>query len=1152
MISLLGFLGALLSAGRTATALSDERHFLRKEPSRATEKAKVFSYNICNGFSNQLLYHAAAIANAASEGFDVVEIPDHYILFGVQTSYWQNILPAKNNTLPFGHMFDQEFFLSTIQNATGLEARLVDMTLQPNATACKGMDIFNPRNSALVAKIVAGFRPSKCMNEIIDLILQELNFSISDGVCLHHRDGQDWHDHCKRWHDIYYYDHVYRGNCLAEYDQDTLHAIQYRGLHKPGRWLFYAGDHAIPSELVNATTQTDGSGQSLLTGAISRPEILRRAHINSTLIRLLAAHEKMVENQYGIPKIADMNSITNRDFWSFLDFFVCRRLPTFIGNSVSSFSAIQIALRQTAYWYNSQYIPLSDIWHVYQFPIVYTYTELSAIQGKFLLQASIESVHSLMPDNQIHILYHTDSQSPDTIFRSWLKDRGVIIHDHNPSWIRDIERMRKTGNRTSSHLFQHAGNYLGTWQRIDVPHFIESEYALLLDADTVLHRPFIIKDFGPNLTHSIAMSSELTKTKTPSNAGVMLMNIPNLRKSYNAFLKFILDHSETKGHFGHASPSDQGAYLTFYNTTIQFLPYTFNTKPYFELPSDPNKIRFKIFHFHGPKPHDYLNRLLFGKSCDVAFDFLCIRTLEQTPNALCRGLTLFARATLAVDNSLAYCDATMSNPQVCRNLFVQLVDRNGDHCTDFLHFLNVGNFITETNPYYIKSIMRKEAQERKKRKEQLLKNLSFRHWINQFRTADTGMHSEPIFGGILGMVIYALTLLGLLLFLIKNPKLLKGRRLGAIGIFAFGLACFSFYQTDQLIRQDLQTQHRLSQGRSLKKMYHAASLELSLLDPETNFSQACRSTVSEKDGLACCDALKSELGGAPYRRLNRYRSELSLYEDRLATFDIIQHTERFFSEKRNLIRKHVAQFRKRLSNTLDNSWDIREFRGPSSDTNICQVVNVQHEKILQTGVSKISRRFGMEALEPVLPFQHFPLGCDTADHQSEHTIALVPPFLVHDFAMICRQLQSTSRIALYVLGSSPDLTSSSSPLCLLIKLFERFGFPYDAVYDHSIYNKVAISTLMEKIPTSILSGYQKVTTNQLDLSSFPYKASDMVTIAVDLKDSEPLVRKLINDPSRALIVDNFYIKNIAVDQMEKANRWLLALRSVGIAAHALY
>ena len=108
---------------------------------------------------------------------------------------------------------------------------------------------------------------------------------------------------------------------------------------------------------------------------------------------------------------------------------------------------------------------------------MYTYTELSAAAGKYLLKASLSSVKKHMPLSKIHVLYHGRD---DTEFQTWLENNGAILHRHDPDWRSSIEEMRLKGDPKKSHLFLHVGNYFGTWQRIDIPQFVDAEYCLSL------------------------------------------------------------------------------------------------------------------------------------------------------------------------------------------------------------------------------------------------------------------------------------------------------------------------------------------------------------------------------------------------------------------------------------------------------------------------------------------------------------------------------------------------------------------------------------------------------------------------------------------------------------------------------------------------
>jgi hypothetical protein len=279
-----------------------------------------------------------------------------------------------------------------------------------------------------------------------------------------------------------------------------------------------------------------------------------------------------------------------------------------------------------------------------------------------------------MPHNKIHMLYNGQS---DEQFRSWLKDKGVIVHEHNPTWTEEIEKMRSNGKIEASHLFQHSGNYFGTWQRIDVPLLLDTEYCLLLDADTVVSRPFTMADFGLNLTRGLAMSSEYSHDDQPVNAGVMVMNIPFLRETYSQFLEFILQHVDTAT-FNHPSPSDQGAYLEFYWDDTKHLAEAFNHKPYWN--DDENTLEPPfIIHFHGPKPHDYLKALM-GQECAVSLQELC----SEVPNYtfLCPALRAFAKANKEL-GTLSYCRAAFGvdgEIDFCNKMLSSLAEGDDSDC----------------------------------------------------------------------------------------------------------------------------------------------------------------------------------------------------------------------------------------------------------------------------------------------------------------------------------------------------------------------------------------------------------------------------------------------------------------------------------------
>jgi hypothetical protein len=392
------------------------------------QQQQVYRYNVCNGLSNQLLYHAASIALGSKKG-QRVEVPNYFIVNGVQTSD-ASVLPSRSNSIPFGVAFDKDYFLQKLE-VLHIEATFVEFDFTRSQIPCQGMAVVEKADPRLTQSILDAFAPSAQLSTLIQSVTNAFEAKgLGEGICVHHRNGQDWHDHCSRWSAIP--DGVYRGNCLEVAGRTFVESLEDRGL-TDSRWVYYCGDHAVPKELDAFT---------VITKETIMPEKDRKA------VQALHPGEEL------------------RDLWALIDFFACHKIDNFIGNSVSTFSALQIALRDGtgAYWYNSQSIPLAGMWRVYQMPIVYTYTELSMSTGKHLLQSSIVSVRQFMPNNVIHVLYHG---TEDNDFRVWLQEKNnVVVHDHDPSWRGKVEEMRRNGDPAASHLFLHAGNYFGTWQRI--------------------------------------------------------------------------------------------------------------------------------------------------------------------------------------------------------------------------------------------------------------------------------------------------------------------------------------------------------------------------------------------------------------------------------------------------------------------------------------------------------------------------------------------------------------------------------------------------------------------------------------------------------------------------------------------------------------
>ena len=265
-----------------------------------------------------------------------------------------------------------------------------------------------------------------------------------NGICLHR---QDLHDHCRQWENIK--DGIWIGFCLEQDGKSLENLLKNRLIRKGNAatknlFLYYVGDHKPPvSELSDigfnkVVTHEDILGE---TGEMAFMREILGDNMDENLSRA------EYKTKY-------------RDLWAMFDYFTCLQIKRFVGNSVSTWSALQIAARNGyEIWNNSQSIPLAAITPKFPIPIVYTDTELSQPMGKTLLKISIISVREHMGETQqIHILYNGHK---DHKFIKWIKEKHVVLHKQYPDWKELIEKHRLKGDQNSSHLFAHAGNYLG-------------------------------------------------------------------------------------------------------------------------------------------------------------------------------------------------------------------------------------------------------------------------------------------------------------------------------------------------------------------------------------------------------------------------------------------------------------------------------------------------------------------------------------------------------------------------------------------------------------------------------------------------------------------------------------------------------------------
>jgi len=143
-----------------------------------------YKYNICNGLSNQLLYHAGPIALAIEKGYDKIEIPAHFIVNGVQNST-DDVLPTESNSVPFSRVFDDVFFSKQI-NDLGISVTFKTFDFNQPQIECSGMAVLEQANPTLVMKVLQAFQPSAILKQLIAKV-KSGSGDFANAVCVHHR-----------------------------------------------------------------------------------------------------------------------------------------------------------------------------------------------------------------------------------------------------------------------------------------------------------------------------------------------------------------------------------------------------------------------------------------------------------------------------------------------------------------------------------------------------------------------------------------------------------------------------------------------------------------------------------------------------------------------------------------------------------------------------------------------------------------------------------------------------------------------------------------------------------------------------------------------------------------------------------------------------
>ena len=197
-----------------------------------------------------------------------------------------------------------------------------------------------------------------------------------------------------------------------------------------------------------------------------------------------------------------------------------------------------------------------------------------------LIKVAVASAQAHTP-LEPHLLY--DGQ-PNDLTR-WLESRGVAISHHTIPFLDAFEPIARDKPYGREWLAMVAGTFL----RIEIP-LIEQrdEFVLYTDCD-VMFTPAFTSD-GLVRPQFFAAAGRRRLLRAPAiNAGIMLMNVPAMRREYAPFVQFIRDNTRLG--------LDQEMLIAYFGRRIDRLPKLLNWYPYRGI-----EPRAGIVHFHGPKP----------------------------------------------------------------------------------------------------------------------------------------------------------------------------------------------------------------------------------------------------------------------------------------------------------------------------------------------------------------------------------------------------------------------------------------------------------------------------------------------------------------------------------------------------------------------
>lgn len=329
-----------------------------------------------------------------------------------------------------------------------------------------------------------------------------------------------------------------------------------------------------------------------------------------------------------------------REWFAFIDYEICREAQHFIGNSISTFSAMielnRLKNKRDTFHYNTGNIPLEEMLPIHRTLKVagQQSARLKWIFSIFIGNGSKDSYLAMAKVAVTSAQFRTSldpfcifNVAPDASesvkrvaadFLEWLQSRGVTIIYHSPKWAHKITEAVESGkaakNIKYSPLYKDAAMMIATFARFDIPVLgFTDDFVLYTDVDVMFVSDVNLASFDALPKYMLCGTEShkegtlgISKKNFYANAGIILYNMRFMRSSHKAFVNFSFsdDSMENGLYFGKFGPGDQGAYNQFYDglmTVVASAP--FNYKPYWEDATETSHV--SIVHWHGPKVADY-------------------------------------------------------------------------------------------------------------------------------------------------------------------------------------------------------------------------------------------------------------------------------------------------------------------------------------------------------------------------------------------------------------------------------------------------------------------------------------------------------------------------------------------------------------------